>query len=447
MAEKSNPISDNIVTTVESPESWKRVISVEISRSFFDKEYRSRLKKAVKSHQKPGFRKGRTPKAMVEREVGEMLHMEAMESMVPKAWMAAVMEHKLAPITDPKLENLKFEDDEPLRFELITEVRPEVELQDMDNLKVQKREAVVTDKEIDEVLVRLQDSKASFEAVERESKDEDQVTLDLVPGTGDGEPDEGKIITDQKFVLGSANNMPAFNEELAGVKVGDVRDVEVAYPDDHPNEGLRGQKIIFNCRIKEVAEKKVPDLDDEFAGTLEEGKTLEELKSEISKDLAKELDRRIAQEMDEQALRGLVMRHELEIPPSMTNRYLESGLKEMHARNAQVGRPNSEEEDAEYRTAGKVHAEKALMGMLVMEAVQKKEDIKVQAEDVEDRITEIAEENGFDVDRYREFVNSGEEKEKLEYDLLERRTYDFLLSRADIEAVSADTDVLADKEK
>ncbi len=447
MAENSNPISENIVTKIEIPESWKRVISVEVSRSFFDKEYRGRLQKAVKSHQKPGFRKGRTPKAMVEREVGEMLRIETMEAMVPKAWMAAVMEHKLAPITDPQLENLKFEDNEPLRFDLITEVRPEVELQDFDDLKVLRREAVVTENEIDEVLERLRESRATFEAVQREAKGDDQVTLDLVPGTGEGEIDEGKIIVDQKFVLGSANNMPAFNEKLAGVKAGDVRDVEVAYPDDHPNEGLRKQKITFNCRIKEVAEKKVPALDDDFAGSLEEGKTLAELKTEIENDLAKELDRRIAQEMDEQALRGLVLRHELEIPPSMISRYLDSGLKEMHSRNAQVGRPNSEEEDNEYKIAGKTHAEKALKGMLIMEAVQKKEDIKVTAEDVEERITEIAEENGFDVDRYRDFVNSGDEKEKLEYDLLERRTYDFLLSRANVEAVSADTDVLADKEK
>lgn len=128
----------------------------------------------------------------------------------------------------------------------------------------------------------------------------------------------------------------------------------------------------------------------------------------------------------------------------MVDKYLESGLAELHQRNLRVGRANTGQEDATYREEGRPHAERALRGMLLLEAVRRQEEIKADKEAVDERIAEIAAENGFEVDRYREFVDSGDERERIEYDLLERRTYDFLLSRAAVQDVPADTDVLSE---
>ncbi len=449
MAEnQQNAASESPITTsVESPESWKRVVKAEISRDFFDKEFATRLKKAVKGHQKPGFRKGRTPKAVVEKEMGEMLRMETIEALVPKAWMTAVLEHKLNPITDPALENLEFAEEGPLKFDLVVEVRPEITVGDVDGIAIKRRQVEVTDKDVDEVLGRLQESRSSFEKVERASEIDDQISLDLVPGAWEGQGDGGKVIEDQKFILGAASNMPAFNEELVGVSAGDEKDVVVVYPEDHPNESLKGQSITFTCQIKEVAAKKLPELNDELAGQVSDGKSLADLTAEIRTDLEKEAEKRVGQELDMQIQGELIRRHEVDLPPSMVDKYLDSGLQEMHRRNTQMGRPATADEDSEYLAAGRPHAEKALKGMLLLEAVRIKEEIKVTAEDVDERIGEIATENGFEVDKYRDFVNSGDEKERLEYDLQERKTYDFLLSRAAIEEVSADTDVLAEKEE
>ncbi len=436
-----------IVTSVESPESWKRVVKIEISREFFDKEFTARLKKAVKSHQKPGFRKGRTPKALVEKEMGDMLRTDTIEALVPKAWMNAVLEHKLNPITDPALENLEFAEEGPLKFDLVVEVRPEITVGDVDGMAIKRRKADVSDEDVADVLGRLQESRATFEKVERASQLDDQISLDLVPGAWEGQADGGKVIADQKFILGAESNMPAFNEELVGVSAGDEKDIVVVYPEDHPNESLKGQSITFTCQIKEVAAKMLPELNDELAGQVAEGKSLDELTAEIRVDLEKEAGKRVSQELDGQIQAELIRRHDVDLPPSMVDKYLESGLQEMHRRNAQIGRGNAADEDSEYLTAGRPHAEKALKGMLLIEAVRQQEEIKVTAEDVDERIEEIAVENGFEVEKYRDFVNSGDEKERLEFNLLERKTYDFLLSRAIIEEVSADTDVLAEEEE
>jgi trigger factor len=438
----SGPIS----TVIESPEPWKRVVKASVERSHFDQEYTNRLKKAAKSHQKPGFRKGRTPRAIVEKEMGDLIRSETVEAMVPKAWMTALMEHKLAPVSDPTLENLDFGEEGPLKFDLVVEVRPEIELGNLDGLSIKRREVETTDKDIDEILERLRDSRAEFEKVDRAAAEDDQILLDLIPAGPEGDfPEDGKIV-DQRFVLGSPNNMAAFNEELKGCEADQEKTVTVVYPEDHPNETLKGKDMAFKCLIREVLAKKLPELNDEFAGTVAEGKTMADLRDDIRADMDKENAKKVEQEMDRQVQEELVERHDVSLPPSMVDRYLASGLEEMHKRNAQMGRPDSADEDKEYLEAGKPHAEKAIAAMLLLEAVRRQEEIKVTPEDVDERIEQMALENGFDVDRYKEFVNSGEEKERIEYDLLERRTYDFLLSRAEVTEVPADTDVNGEKE-
>ncbi len=447
MSENQQPQQGPIKTSVEAPESWQRVVKIEVARKMFDKEYSQLLKKATKKHQKPGFRKGRTPRAMVEREVGDMIRMEAAEELIKQAWMIGLLENKLQPLTDPALENFKFEDEGPMTFDLMVEIRPEVTAENYEGIAVKQREVQVEDKDVQEVLERLQESKATFEKVDRQAQIDDQVLLDLVPQAWDGEPDSGKRIDDQRLIVGGEGNLEAFNEGLLGMSAGEEKEISVTYSEEHPNENLKGQTVAFHCIVKEIAAKVVPELNDELAGSVADGKSLVELRTEIQADLEKEAERRVSQEMDQQILAAVVKGNELDLPPSMVKNYLESGIEELHRRNLQTGKSNSDEEDAQYREVGKPHAETALKGMLLLESIRAKEEIKVTDEAVDDRIEEIALENSFDVDQYREFVNSGDEKQRLEYDLMERRTYDFLMSRAEVTTVPADTDIFAEEEK
>lgn len=440
MTAANQDLRQGIKTAVESPEPWQRVVKVEISRETFDKAYAERLKKAVKTHQKPGFRKGKTPRALVEKELGSLLRAETMDDLVPQAWMAALLEHKLAALTDPKLENLKFDEGEPLTFDLVIEVRPDVTAADYEGIPVSKRAVEVTGKEVDEVVDRLRESRAEYVAVERPAAEGDEITLDLEP-LDDAPDGESPVITDQKFILGAEHNLPAFNENLAGCEAGQEKDVVVDYPADFPNEKLRGRKVTFRCRVKQVAEKKGPEADDAFAASLEEGKTLADLKEGIRADLEKEAERRVAAEMDMQIRGELVARNDVSLPPSMVTRYLQAGLEDFRARYQRMGGQPTQKDEQEYMEASRPAAEKELKAMLLLEAVRRQEEIKITDEDVDERITEIAAENGFDVDRYREFVNSGDEKDRIRYDLAERRTLDFLLSRAEITEVAADADI------
>lgn len=425
--------------TVESPEPWQRVIKVQVPRSEYDRQYQRRLAEAVRGHQRPGFRKGKTPRAIVEKELGDRLRAETFEGMVPQAYRAAMVEHRLFPITEPKLENLVFDDDKDLAFDLKVEVRPEVTARDYEGIAVTERTVEIKDEEVGEVVERLRESRAFFEKVDRAAADGDQVVLDLVPLGDDGEVQEDRRMAGQRLILGDEQNLPEFSEGLLGVVASEEREIRVEYPGDYPNADLREQTVVFRCNVDSVRVKVVPEADDAFASQLEEGQTLLELRTRIRDGLVKEAEKRVAQELDEQILDRIIERNDMPVPPSMVESWLGSGVQDLQQRQTQMGRELTEDDVEKYREAARPVAERQIKGMFLMESVRKQESIEVDDEQVNERVVEIAAENGFDLEKYREFVEQGEEKGRIRHGLEERRTYDFLLSRAEVSSEAADT--------
>ncbi|HOX25135.1 MAG TPA: trigger factor [Candidatus Krumholzibacteria bacterium] len=417
---------------VEAPEPCVRVIKVEVPRAEYNRQYQRRLAAAIRGHQRPGFRKGKTPPAIVEKEVGGRLRAETFEALVPQAFRAAVIEHRLLPITEPALENLVFDEDKDLAFDLRVEVRPDVTAADYDGLPVTERAVEVKTSEVDQVLERLRENRAIFETVQRPAATGDQVVVDLVPRRDDGSLDTDRQLAAQPVVIGAEQNLPAFNEALVGVEAGQERDITVTYAEDYPNPAMRDRTVTFHCRIGAVQAKILPEADDAFASRLQDGQTLLELRGRIREGLEAEARRRAAEELDEQLFDGLIARNEVPVPPSMVEAWLRSGLQELHQRNEQLGRPDSEQEDARYREAARPVAERQIKGMFLLEAVRRQEKIEVSAEDVDARIAAIAADHGFDLEKYRQFVEHGDEKDRIRHGLEERLTYDFLLSRAQI---------------
>jgi len=416
--------------SVESPEAWQRVIKVLVPRAEYDRQYQQRLTAAARDHKRPGFRKGKTPRSMVEKEYGGRLRIDTFEGLVPQAYRAAVIEHRMYPITEPQLENLVFEDGQDLTFDLKVEVRPEVEATDYEGLPLRERQVEITSAEVDEFLDRLREHQAVFEAVDRPAADGDQLVLDLVPRGDDGEPQEDRRMSAQHLQLGGENNLPAFNEALQGATAGQDLEISVSYPEDYPSEALRGRTVGFACHVVKVEQKVTPEVDDAFASRLQEGQTLLELRGRIRESLEAEAKKRVAQDLDAQVVERLIERNEVPVPPSMVEAWLQSAVQELQQRAAQAGREVTDADVAEYREAARPEAERQLKAIFLFEAIRRQEQIKVTDEDVDARVVEVADEHGFDRDKYREYVEKGDEKDRILHDLLERRTYDFLLSRA-----------------
>ncbi len=417
--------------SVQAPESWKRVIGVEVDRTWFDGEYARNLGAARRSHARPGFRKGKVPLAMVEKDLGGEVRMETVEQVLPKAYRAAVLEHKLVPVADPELTDLKLEDQGPVRLELSVEVRPDVVARDYLELPLVKTEAKLADGAVDEALDGLREGRAVWEHVDRTAAPGDRLKTDIVPQAQDGEPDPAGPVQDYVFELGAEGNFAEFDTELTGAAAGDERRVTVTYPADYGNERVRGRTVAYLVTVKDVQARRLPELDDAFAAAMKEGQTLLELRLALRDELLAEETKRVEQLERERIVDLLIERNPVDPPPSLVEEYLAAGVNEMKQRSAYLGRPVTEQDEQRYRESGRSWAERSLKAILVLEAVRRQEEITVTPPEVEARIAAIAAENGFPADDYLAYVKQHHEDERIAQDLAEQKAFDFLRSRAD----------------
>jgi len=424
-------------TEVERPEPWRRVIRVEVARAHFDGEYGRLLQAARKRAERPGFRRGHVPVALLEKEMGRELRAQAIEQVIPQAYQAALDAHGFHPVNDPQVGKLSLEEGQPLSFEITVEVRPEITVAGWEGLALEKREPAVRDADVDTVVARLREGRAERVRVDRGARAGDQVVLDITPLAEDGQPDHARAVKGYEFEVGEQGNIAAFDEGLAGAVAGDVKELTVAYPDDHFNEQLRGNTIRYRCEILQVREKRLPEVDDAFAASIKPGETLLGLRTAIREDLLRQDEQESRRELEEQLLDRLLERNEIPVPPSLVDQYVEAGLRDLHERNERARRANSEEEDARYRELSRPLAERVVRSIFLLEAVRRQAGIAVGEAEVEARIGEIAREYGFDPDKYREYAGQGPERERIARALEERRTFDFLLGHAAVTTVPA----------
>mgnify|MGYP001100327350 CR=1 FL=1 len=417
-------------TAVERPEPWQRVIKVEVARAHYDGEYGRLLQSARKRAERPGFRRGHVPVALLEKELGAQLRAQALEQMIPQAYRAALEEHAFFPVNDPRVDKVSLDEGQPLRFEITVEVRPEITITGWEGLPLERREPRVKDGDVDAVVARLREGRALRERVDRGARAGDLLALDITPLGDDGQPDHARRIKGYEFELGEAGNIADFEEALAGTMAGDVREVVVAYPADHFNEQLRGQTVRYLCEILQVLEKSLPAVDDAFAAAIKPGETLLSLRGAIRGDLLKQDAETSRRELEEQLLDRLLEKNAIPVPPSLVAQYLETGLRELHERNERAGRANAPEEDERYRELTRPLAERVVRSIFLLEAVRRQAGIAVTDADVDARIEEIAREHGFDPDKYRQYAAEGPERERIARALEERRTFDFLLGHA-----------------
>ena len=416
--------------SVQAPETWKRVIGVSIDRAWFDGEYARNLGAARRGHARPGFRKGKVPLAMVEKDLGGEVRMETVEQVLPRAYRAAVLEHKLVPVADPELTDLKLEEQGPVLMELSVEVRPDVVARDYLELPLVRNEVKLADGAVDEALEGLREGRAVWEHVERTAAPGDRLKTDIVPEATDGEPEPAGPVRDYVFELGAEGNFAEFDAELTGAAAGDERRVTVTYPGDYGNERVRGRTVSYLVTVKDVQARRLPDLDDAFAAAVKEGQTLLELRLALRDELLAGETRRAEQLERERIVDLLIERNPVEPPPSLVEEYLTAGVNEMKQRSAYLGRPVDEQDEQRYRESGRTWAERALKAMLILEAIRRQEEIAVTPQDVEARIAAIAAENGFPADDYLAYVRQHHEDERIEQDLAEQKAFDFLRARA-----------------
>ncbi len=419
---------------LEKIEKNTAVLEIQVDREQFEKGIQRAYKKNVKRFNIPGFRKGKAPRPIIERHYGEgVFYEDAINEVCPKAYLQAIEEHDLQPVDQPEIDIVQIEKDKPFIFKAVVTVKPEVELGDYKGIQIEKKEYPVTDGDVDKELGKMRDMNARFVNVEdKPAKNEDMLTIDY-KGYIDGEQFEGGTAENHTLVLGSEQFVEGFEEQLIGAKAGDSVEVNVTFPKDYKAEQLAGKDAIFQVDVKEVKEKELPDLDDEFVKDVSEFDSLEELRADIKGKLEEEAIRRAKDEFEEELLKKIADNAIIDVPEVMIEKQKDTIIRDFEMQllykglNLEVYLNYIGQTLEEFRAGFDDAATYKVKNQLILEKIAKIEGIDVSEEELDKKIETLS--NIYGKDDSEEFKDTLGESELnyIKESIIVRKTIEFLV--------------------
>ena len=396
---------------VEKLEKNMAKLTIEVAPEELEKAIEGAYQKNKSKISVPGFRKGKVPRQMIERMYGkEVFYEDAVNALIPEAYEKAVDECEEEIVSSPKIEVAQVEAGKPFIFTAEVALKPEVKLGKYKGVKVEKADTEVTDEEVDKEIDKERESNArNIDVTDRAVKDGDIVTLDF-EGFVDGTAFEGGKGENYPLTIGSGTFIPGFEEQLVGAEIGKETEVNVTFPEDYQAEDLKGKAAVFKCTVKEIKEKELPTLDDEFASEVSEFETLAEYKADIRGRL-EERKAKAAREAKEAAvIEEIIKDSDMEIPEAMIETQQRQMIDEFAQRIQMQGL--TLEQYFQFTGASydqmieqvKPQAEKRIQSRLVLEAVAAAEKIEATEEDYEEELKSMAEAYQMEVDKVKELL-------------------------------------------
>lgn len=408
---------------VENLEKNMAKLTIEVPAEELEKALEKAYQKQKKNISVPGFRKGKVPRAMVEKMYGPAVFYEdAVNSLVPEEYSKAAEESKLDIVSRPEINVEQIEKGKAFIFTATVAVKPEVILGEYKGLEVAKADTTVTDEEVEAELKKEQEKNARTINVEdRPAADGDTVTLDF-EGSVDGVPFDGGAGKDYPLTLGSHSFIPGFEEQLVGAALEEEKEVNVTFPEDYQAEELAGKAAVFKCTIHKIEAKELPALDDDFAKDVSEFDTLDEYKKEIKDNLTKKKEEQAKTEKENAVVDKAVENATMEIPEAMIDTQVENMVDDFARRIQSQGL--SMEQYMQFTGATvdslkeqmKPQAVKRIESRLVLEKVAEVENIQISDEKLDEELAKMAEMYKMELDKFKELVGEYE-KEQMKKDL------------------------------
>ena len=431
-------------TTVEKLENNMVKVDIEIDAETAEKEYNKACKRLAQRVNIPGFRKGKAPKAILEKNIGaEVIKHDVMDSLLPSAFAQAIKENDLNIITEPAVESYDFEIGKPVKIVAKMELKPEVKFEQYKDLEVEVEEFKTAEDAMEKEIEELTEKFTTLQTVsDRESTDKDVVMMDF-EGSVDGNLIDGGSAKNYMLDLEHSNFIPGFAEQLVGHKTGEEFTIDVTFPENYHDEKLNGKPAQFKIKINEIKEKIKPELNDELAKKVGNFKSVDELKADIQKYLdntAKvENDKRSANKLFETIMEKM----SVEVQPSMVEREKQALLIDFKQKVAQSGvnwddvmkNDGPEKIDEELKT----EALNRIKNSLMMSEIAKLENIQVTPQDLEQKIGELA--MMYQTDKgtiFKEIARNTAMIQSLSQQALTQKVTKFLLENNKIKFVAGD---------
>lgn len=367
-------------------------------------------KKEVKKITVPGFRKGKAPRAVIEKMYGtDVFYEDAMQDCYPDALDAACKEADLKVVTVTGLEALDAGAD-GFTFKATVIVEPEIDIKDYKGIEVEKLSTEVTEELIDEEIERVRDRNSRMVTVEdRAAEDGDTAVIDF-EGFCDGEAFEGGKAEEYNLVLGSGNFIPGFEEQIVGHNTGDEFTIDVKFPEEYQSEQLKGKDAQFKIKLHEIKTKELPEVDDDFVKDVSEKDTVAEYRDELKEQIQKRLDGEAERDLDDKLTNVIIEKIEGEIPEQMFDNEAQNMLREMDMRLRQQGmnldtymKYTGMDMEA-VRKMYRPEAERRVKMRLALEKIAKLEDIKPTEDDINAEYDKMAEIYNMEADKVKEII-------------------------------------------
>ena len=400
---------------VEKLEKNMAKLTIEVSAEELDKAMEKAYQKQKSRISLPGFRKGKAPRKMIESMYGKGVFMEdAVNSLVPQEYTKALGECDLEIVSQPEINVTQMEPGKALIFTADVAVKPEVTLGDYKGVEVPKTEIVVTDEEVDAEIKKEQDKNARTVVVEdRAAANGDITTIDF-EGFVDGVAFDGGKGTDYALTLGSGTFIPGFEDQIVGANTGDHVEVKVTFPEEYQAKELAGKEAVFQCDVKKIETKEVPELDDEFAKDVSEFDTLAEYKEDVKKNLTEKKENEARTAKENAAVDKAIENAQMDIPELMTTTECRQMMDDFARRMQQQGLSM----DQYFQFTGqsmdkmmedmKPQALKRIQTRLVLEKIAEVENIQPTEDEVNEEISKMAEMYKMEADKLKELIGENE---------------------------------------
>ena len=404
-------------------------IKIQLPAAEVNKGFAKAVQKIAGQVNIPGFRKGKAPRNILEMRVGkEAIKQEAFEIIANDCFRKAMADEKLIPVSDPSVKESTFEENADMELVLTITVKPEPKLGEYKGLKVEKKEAVVTDEQVDEAVEELRKRGSKMVvAPDAVIMKGDFAIIDFA-GTVDGEPFSGGEGKGYPLEVGSGSFIPGFEDQLVGLKAGDSTDVNVTFPEEYFVKELAGKEAIFKVNVQDVKRKELPELTDEFVAANSQCKTVEELKADYKEKMQKHAEEQAEADYERALIQAAVDNAEFEVPEIMVEDRISQMIEElnMNLENRKMNLDaylkytgmDMEKLRANYKTT----ALENVKTDLVLDAIAKAENIQVGMEDVDAELTNIAMQNGAKVEEVKKIISSNGNMGLLLANILRRKS-------------------------
>lgn len=413
--------------SVESTGALERRMEVQVPAERVEKAVDERLQRMSRTVRLKGFRPGKVPVKVVRQQFGQQVRQEVLGDVMQSTFNEAVVQEKLTPAGGPRIEPINLEQGADLKYRAVFEVLPQIELKGIDSLSIERPTAEVSTGDVDAMIQNLREQRPTYAAVDREARDTDRVTVDF-EGTIDGQPFEGGKGEGIAIDLGSGRMLADFEAGLRGARAGENKEIELTFPANYPAANLASKQAKFAVAVKQVEERKLPELDDEFCKIYGvEAGGIERLRSEVQENMQRELADAVKARVKKQVLDQLLAANPLELPKSMVDAQVRDlqidAARRMGARDAsQIPAAEGFQDAARRRVA---------LSLLIGEIIRTA-NIQVDRAQVQTRFEELAQQYPDSGQALQQYRSNPQFQRQMEAAVLEDQVIDWITQRAQV---------------